>query len=167
MVSKTSIVLIGLAALVIGSGLFRRGSDDLTPLGAALDVKKFVPNPEIAILENQIKGVKAFISSTFKKAPVRTDCGGTGQFSCGKINFSPQPKGSRFGINPFTGLRIPLPVGPRGNASTVAFQGGQAQLDANQRLISFGLEQFQKTTGILTGLQEKLGLLPKTIIVSV
>jgi len=171
MVGIISIAIIGLILAVGGSSFLKRGDADIAPSGAALDVKKFVPNPEIAAVEGQISAVQSFIKKTFFQSPFAGESAFQRRQRINRIprniRFATQPKGSRFGINPFTGQRLALPVGPRGNASTVAFQGGQAQLDANQRLITFGLETAAQSNTLLSSLQEKLGLLPKTIIVNV
>jgi len=171
MVGIISIAIIGLIALAIGGSSFLKRGPDITPSGATLDVKKFVPNPEIAAVEGQIKTVQSFISRTFFQNP---NAGETAFQRRQRINRIPRnirfqtfPRGFRQGVNPFTGQKLALPVGPRGSAKTIAFAGGQAQLDANQRLITFGLETAAQSNTLLSSLQEKLGLLPKTIIVNV
>lgn len=94
-------------------------------------------------LQTQIKEAQGFLKRTFFQNP---NIGETAFQRRQRINriprnirFQPLPKGSTFGINPFTGLRIPLPVGPRGSSVTEAFFGGKRQLQFNQNLISQGL----------------------------
>jgi len=170
MVGIISIAIIGLILAVGGSSFLNRDKNEITSSGAALDVKKFVPNPERAAVEGQIKTVQSFIKRTFFQNP---NAGETAFERRTRINRIPRhirfqtfPKGFRQGVNPFTGAKLALPVGSRGNAKTIAFAGGQAQLDANQRLITFGLETAKQSNLLLSSLQDKLGLLPKTIIVN-
>jgi len=170
MVSKTSAAIVGVALLGALFFLRSKSTDTITPAGARLDVQKQIENPAISVVKGQIKEVQSFIAATFKRIPTSRElnlCGGAGQFSCGRFNFSPQPRGSRFSINPFTGARIALPVGTRGSAATEAFQGGREQLAANQQLVTFGTGLRAQSEDLLSSLREKLGLLAPTINVSV
>jgi len=113
---------------------------------------------EIFFFQGQLNEALGFLRDTFKTPPKR-QCGGPGQFSCGRLNFSPQPRGARFGIDPFSGQRIALPVGPRGNVKTVAFFGGQAQLNLNVQRIEFGNLLQGNVKAFIAELRSKIGLL--------
>jgi len=109
-------------------------------------------------LQSKIREIQGFQRRTFKKPPKRA-CGGVGQFSCGKFNFTPLPKGSRFGINPFTAMRIALPVGPRGSSVTESFFGGKAQLQANLNLVTRGTLFAQSINDLIKDLQARIRII--------
>jgi len=113
---------------------------------------------EIFFFQSQLTEAAAFLRNTFRTPPKRA-CGGPGQFSCGRLNFSPQPRGARFGIDPFSGQRIALPVGPRGNTKTVAFFGGQQQLNFNLQKIQFGNLLQGNVKAFIADISSKIGLL--------
>jgi len=137
----------------------------ITPTTAGMFFQPaFIPrliNPDIANFKAAISEAQRFVAATFKVPKKRTDCGGTGQFSCGKINFTTFPKGSRFGINPFTGTRIALPVGPRASQKTINFLGGAAQLSENLRFITAGGLFKSQIQNFISGFQGQLGILTK------
>jgi len=113
---------------------------------------------EIFAFQSELNLANQFLRETFRTPP-KQPCGGTGQFSCGRFNFSPQPRGARFGIDPFSGQRIPLPVGPRGNPKTVAFFGGQQQLNLNVQRIAFGNDLRSNVQAFISEISSKIGLL--------
>jgi len=113
----------------------------------------------ILALQNELNQATTFFKQTFKTPKRPSNCGGPGQFSCGKINFSPQPRGARFGIDPFSGQRIALPVGPRGNQKTVAFFGGQQQLNLNVQRIEFGTRLKSNVQAFIADISSRIGLL--------
>jgi len=164
MVSGTSLGLAALALVAIGFFITRKPSseviDQTKPLEILFPKPIIIPeNPAITQVKGAIQQVESFIKQNFKTPEPRNDCGRPGQFSCGKINFSPLPKGSRFGINPFTGTRIALPVGPRGSSVTERFFGGAQQLLSNQNLVAAGGDLFSQADSLLKGLQGELNIL--------
>jgi len=170
MVSSRNIILAGLGAVILAviasRGLFSRNGaitqdEIITPeiIITPTEPEPIVINPQIQILKDAIAGVQGFIKQTFRAPKRPSNCGGPGQFSCGKINFSPQPRGSRFSIDPFTGTRIALPVGARGSAVTERFFGGAQQLLSNQARVTQGLALSTRARGILTDLQNQLTIL--------
>jgi len=169
MVSRNNILLIGAAILLVSVGgisLFKKGGAVSQTVFRTTDPPP-IP-PPIVQESQQLTGLKAILGtaqnifkSTFKTPPKRTDCGGTGQFSCGKINFSPQPRGSRFGIDPFTGRRVALPVGPRGGSKTVAFFGGQEVLNRNLARVTQGNIIRSDLSDFISNITNQIGLLEK------
>jgi len=114
-------------------------------------------------LLTQIKEAQSFLKRSFKAPPVRTKVGGQifldGRPISRAEQFQPLPKGSSFGTNPFTGLRIPLPVGPRGSAVTEAFFGGKAQLQFNQNLVNQGLFISNSVQKFISDLQARIKII--------
>jgi len=93
--------------------------------------KKFEQEVEIPALQKLLSDAQSLFKNTFKpfipiSNPTRAQ------------RFQLFPRGFRQTIDPFTGLKIALPVGPRGNVKTIAFAGGQAQLDFNLRKVTEG-----------------------------
>ena len=173
MVSSDNIILAGigvLALVLFGSRIFSSNGNNLisqdeiiTPTILPPEIPEIVENPQIQILKDAISGVNSFIKNTFKPPPVKTKV--RGQFFLDGVPqsrasiFQTSPKGSRFGTDPFTGLRIALPVGPRGNATTERFFGGVQSLLANQNLVTQGGDLFKQASQIVTDLQGQLNIL--------
>jgi len=134
----------------------------ITPTTAGMFFQPaFIPriiDPNIAIFKNAISEAQRFIKDTFKKPPPRA-CGGTGQFSCGKFNFTTFPKGSRFSVNPFTGTRLSIPAGPRASQKTIDFLGGAAQLSENLRFINAGNLFKSQIQDFISNFQGRLNIL--------
>jgi len=151
MVSKTNFALVGLA-LLVGFLILRR-SDNLTDIPGPSEIP-IQENPQIQILKDTISGVQRFIGDTFKAPKIIPK-----EQLTRSARFQPLPKGSRFAINPFTGLRISLPVGPRGSAKTEAFFGGAGLLQSNQALVTQGTALFTQASNIVKDLQSQLKIL--------
>lgn len=113
---------------------------------------------EIFAFQNELNLASQFLRETFRKPPKRA-CGGPGQFSCGRLNFTPLPKGARFGIDPFTGQRIFVGISKRGGAATISFFGGATQLQQNLQKIAVGNELRSNVLAFISDISSKIGLL--------
>jgi len=158
MVSSDS-QLIGLVAIILGFFVAtKKGGSTVEsvfrPVVQTSTQVQPVENPQIQTLKDSIKEVNRFISQTFK-APIRKP---KEQLTRAE-RFQPLPKGSRFSINPFTGMRIALPVGPRGSGVTERFFGGAQQLQFNQNLVTQGQTLFSGVSDLLKGLKSELKIL--------
>jgi len=149
MVSQTNIILVGIALLV--GFVFLRNNNNFSSTSSPSEIT-IQENPQIQILKDAIKGVQGFINTTFKAPPPRTNLSRAARFQ-------PLPKGSRFAIDPFSGVRIPLPVGPRGNVKTISFFGGQNVLDFNLRKVTQGIKLSTQANQILADLKGQLSIL--------
>jgi len=160
MVSSGSIAIIGLALL--GAFIFLRSSNNSTIVPSTNEIP-IQQNPQIQILKDAIAGVQGFVKQTFKAPPVKTKVRGmfflNGVPQSRASRFQSLPKGSRFAVNPFTGTRIALPVGPRGSSVTERFFGGAGQLARNQTLVTQGQALFTQTQDIIKDLQGQLNIL--------
>jgi len=112
----------------------------------------------IFALQNQLNLATQFQRETFKTPPKR-QCGGPGQFSCGRLNFTPLPKGSAFGIDPFTGQRIFVGISKRGSQATIDFFGGSQQLAFNLQKIAFGNKLKSNVQAFIADISSRIGLL--------
>jgi len=158
MVSRTNLLLIGAAVLLLGVTSFR-----LRPKGGGVVPSDPIQDPN----KIQITGLKQILASaqnifktTFKSPPKRS-CGGVGQFSCGKLNFTPLPKGSRFSIDPFTGKRISIGQTFRGTPAGAAFFGGEAQLARNFQRVQQGNILKSDLSDFISNITNQIGLLEK------
>jgi len=105
-------------------------------------------------LQSQIRVFEGFKKRTFK-APKFIP---KSQLSRA-ARFQPLPKGSRFSINPFTGMRIALPVGPRGSGVTERFFGGKAQLQSNLQLVTQGNLFLKSINDSIKALQNRIRII--------
>jgi len=152
MVSKTSILAIVLLfGLILSSkkGNILQGGAP-SPVDPSVDLDPV--GTQINFFQTQIKDAMSFLKSTFKAPPDRTNLSRAARFQT-------FPRGSRFGTNPFTGLRIALPVGPRGSSKTESFFGGAALLQSNQNLINQGLAINKTVTDFIAESQTQIQLL--------
>jgi len=75
------------------------------------------------------------------------------------VRFQLRPKGSIFGVNPFTGKLIPTGIGRRGSQKTISFLGGAANLAANRSLITRGGELKSIVQGFIDILQARITII--------
>jgi len=109
---------------------------------------------DVEFLQNENIVAQQFISKTFRTPTKRNDCGGTGQFSCGKINFTTFAKGSQFSLDPFTGTRILTGLTQRANLSK--FNLGQ--INSNFARVQFGNNLLGTIQAFISGNRTKIGL---------
>jgi len=105
MVTKTNLLLIGLAVILLGFN-----SSSITRIFRPADIPETtiqMPNNtgQITFLQNQIKQAMSFLSSTFKSPILRKGLSGN---PCRGPNClgSFAAKGTRSGFDPFTGRRV-------------------------------------------------------------
>jgi len=112
---------------------------------------------DVEFLQSENTQAQEFISKTFRTPSTprsRGECGGTGQFSCGKFNFTTFAKGSQFSLDPFTGSRILTGLTQRANLSK--FNLGQIQ--ANFQRVSFGNNLLSTIQAFISENRTKIGL---------
>jgi len=109
---------------------------------------------DVKFLQNENISAQQFISKTFRTPKPRNDCGGTGQFSCGKINFTTFAKGSSFSLDPFTGSRILTGLTQRANLSKFNLN----QISANFSRVQFGNNLLGTIQAFISGNRTKIGL---------
>jgi len=181
MVSKTNFAIVGVA-LLAGLLILRRNgntSDIVPSRSTTIETTIQAPNPQIAAIQGQIKQVEGFIKTTFQKTPFQSAqqrlIKRVGKAQARKIiqrsstidgvrvpsRNQTFPKGSQFGTDPFTGLRLFVGAGPRGNERILS-QFFQTDPKVAQTRISFGTDLFKQSTTLLDSLKEKLGLLQTT-----
>jgi len=118
------------------------------------------PDPNIIVFKSSIDEAKAFIKKTFFQNPFKNETAFQSRQRRNRIprhiRFAVKPKGSMFGVNPFTGKLIPTGIGPRGSQKTIDFLGGAANLARNRALIQRGVFLSQSVNDFIARTQGKL-----------
>jgi len=128
----------------------------ITPTILPLEPAPIKINPQINILEQAIKGVQNFISTTFK-APILTKGLTTGgkTFPCRGPNCLGifQAKGTISSFNPFTGARVAL------GGSDIFQRITGSNFLSNQQIVTQGGALKLQATNIIKDLQRELNIL--------
>jgi len=156
MVSKTSILLIGAAVLLLGVTL--KSSGIKTTVSQPIPIE----NKELTGLNQILSQAQNLFKNTFK-APILTKGLVTGgkQLPCRGPNCLGifQAKGTRTAFDPFTGQRLAI----GGSTQFTNITGtGAAQFASNQARITTGGRIAADLTTFITGIKQQIGILEST-----